>query len=151
MARYQLNSQHVAQECIDDEVVIIHLDNGNYFNLEGSGAEIWTAIIAGAAVEDVVTALSEVYEASPAQTTESVHNLISHLVAEDLIIELTETVEQRPPSISQLVQTMRNGNVDSKAAFTPPALQKYQDMQDLLLLDPLHDVDESAGWPVTKA
>ena len=31
--------------------------------------------------------------------------------------------------------------------FQPPVLQKFRDMQDLLLMDPIHDVDE-AGWPV---
>jgi hypothetical protein len=28
-------------------------------------------------------------------------------------------------------------------------LNKYTDMQDLLLLDPIHEVD-AAGWPSTK-
>jgi hypothetical protein len=31
-------------------------------------------------------------------------------------------------------------------SFTPPVLSRYTDMQDLLLLDPIHDVDET-GWP----
>ena len=31
-----------------------------------------------------------------------------------------------------------------------PVLNKYSDMQDLLLLDPIHDVDEEAGWPTNK-
>jgi hypothetical protein len=35
------------------------------------------------------------------------------------------------------------------APFTPPALTKFTDMQDLLLLDPIHDVG-SGGWPAKK-
>jgi len=34
-------------------------------------------------------------------------------------------------------------------AFEKPKLQKFTDMQDLLLLDPIHEVDE-AGWPHTR-
>jgi len=30
--------------------------------------------------------------------------------------------------------------------FTKPELHKFTDMQDLLLFDPIHEVDES-GWP----
>ena len=30
-----------------------------------------------------------------------------------------------------------------------PVLEKYTDMQELLLLDPIHDVEE-AGWPKAK-
>jgi len=34
--------------------------------------------------------------------------------------------------------------------FAPPVLEVYTDMQDLLLLDPIHDVDETVGWPSPK-
>lgn len=30
-------------------------------------------------------------------------------------------------------------------------LEKFTDMEDLLLLDPIHEVDVAAGWPTTKA
>jgi hypothetical protein len=33
--------------------------------------------------------------------------------------------------------------------YTKPVLNKYTDMQQLLLADPLHEVQE-AGWPHTK-
>jgi len=36
------------------------------------------------------------------------------------------------------------------ARFQPPTLNKYTDMRDMLLLDPIHDVGES-GWPVPKS
>ena len=32
------------------------------------------------------------------------------------------------------------------SAFEAPVLSKYTDMQELLLLDPIHDVDDM-GWP----
>lgn len=35
---------------------------------------------------------------------------------------------------------------DGAAEFPAPRLERYTDMQDLLLLDPIHDVDER-GWP----
>ena len=31
----------------------------------------------------------------------------------------------------------------------PPVLNKYTDMQDLLLIDPIHDV-EAHGWPAKR-
>jgi hypothetical protein len=33
-----------------------------------------------------------------------------------------------------------------KAPFAEPALEKHTDMQDLILLDPVHEVD-ARGWP----
>jgi len=33
--------------------------------------------------------------------------------------------------------------------FDAPVLHSYTDMQDVLLLDPIHDVDET-GWPSSR-
>ena len=33
-----------------------------------------------------------------------------------------------------------------KVAFEPPRLERYTDMKDYFLLDPIHEVD-TAGWP----
>jgi hypothetical protein len=35
-------------------------------------------------------------------------------------------------------------------AFSPPVLQKFSDMQELLLVDPIHEV-KAEGWPLTKS
>jgi hypothetical protein len=32
-----------------------------------------------------------------------------------------------------------------KEEFVPPILQKYSDMQELFMLDPIHEVDEAEG------
>ena len=34
--------------------------------------------------------------------------------------------------------------------FEPPLISKYSDMQELLILDPIHDVSD-AGWPNPKS
>ena len=39
---------------------------------------------------------------------------------------------------------------DTIGPFVPPTLEKYTDMQDLVLLDPVHEVDER-GWPHAQA
>ncbi len=33
--------------------------------------------------------------------------------------------------------------------YTSPVLETFSDMQEILLLDPVHDVDK-AGWPISK-
>jgi hypothetical protein len=39
---------------------------------------------------------------------------------------------------------------DYKLPFQKPLLQKYTDMEALLLVDPIHEVDEEEGWPKQK-
>lgn len=31
-----------------------------------------------------------------------------------------------------------------------PQLQVFEDLADLILLDPIHDVSETLGWPVAR-
>jgi hypothetical protein len=34
--------------------------------------------------------------------------------------------------------------------YRSPAIERFDDLEELLVLDPIHEVDE-AGWPVTPA
>ena len=42
-------------------------------------------------------------------------------------------------------------DVKVNGGFDEPVLHKYEDMKDMLLLDPIHDVDDEAGWPQPKS
>ena len=147
MTYYQVNTKYVAYENIENEVVIIHLDNGNYFNLEGVGADIWNAIVSGVSQTDIVNSLEKVYNTRNI-INESVNNFINQLESEELIIQSSEieTNNQSQPELITKANRATQTNV-----FVPPSLQKYEDMQDLLLLDPLHDVNEAVGWPMRKS
>jgi hypothetical protein len=37
--------------------------------------------------------------------------------------------------------------VDWPDSFAPPALERYDDIANIITMDPIHDVDQSAGWP----
>lgn len=39
-----------------------------------------------------------------------------------------------------------SSEIADATSFADPSLQKYTDMQEMLLADPIHDV-EAAGWP----
>jgi hypothetical protein len=41
------------------------------------------------------------------------------------------------------IAVVRNGE-------TTLAFQSFDDMKDLILADPIHDVEEDAGWPVLR-
>jgi hypothetical protein len=69
--------------------------------------------------------------------------LLGQLQQENLIVP----VDVAPAvDLTELQQILPASNGHAKPSFNPPLLNKYSDMQELLLLDPIHDVDE-AGWP----
>lgn len=126
----------VVREVFDDEVIIINMESGNYFSLNSTGAYVWSLIEAGFAVDGIVGRLRDDFEGADSSAAPSVNELLEQLVKEELILPGTGPA----PAPSEVASPA------TKRAFEKPALAVYTDMQELLLLDPIHDVDET-GWP----
>lgn len=140
--RYLVRTPGVVHEAFEDEVVVVDLDSGDYFSLIEVGATCWNCLLAGCTVKEAVDAVKAVYEGAPAEIEAGVQTLIGELEAENLIIPAGAN-ETAGPSVGGL---SANGE---KRPFAAPVLNRYSDMRDLLLIDPIHEVDES-GWPQTK-
>jgi len=145
-SRYKINAPHIVHEIFDDhEAAIINLTSGNYYSLDPVGAFVWSHIDSGAAVGEIVQEVLAHYEGEAAEVSRALAKFIEALQAEELItIASDHAGEAKGPAITG----GGNGN-DAKTAFTAPLLERYNDMQELLLLDPIHEVDET-GWPNRK-
>ena len=139
--RFRVNTPTVTHETIDGEAVIINLDSGNYYSLVDAGSFIWGLVENGATVNEVQNQVLHTYDGAPADIDRGVQELMTQLQQENLIVPVNGVAEA-----SDLTATMPSSNGHEKPSFTPPLLHKYSDMQELLLLDPIHDVDD-AGWP----
>jgi hypothetical protein len=141
--RYRVNSPNVISETIQGETIIIHLTTGAYYSLRGTGPEVWDAIAASASVDEIADELATHNDVSAADAGASVERLIADLTAEDLIsVDGDATARIAAPTANG------NGNGAAKQ-FEAPELAKYTDMQDLVLLDPVHEVTDT-GWPEAK-
>jgi hypothetical protein len=137
-ARHRVAPQ-VVREVFDDEVIIIDMKSGNYFSLNTSGARVWTLVEQGYNVEDSVNRICEEHADDTRETiAERVRALINRLLDEGLI----EISEGAPPPATREPKE----SATKKGRFEKPELAVFSDMQELLLLDPIHDVDET-GWP----
>jgi hypothetical protein len=67
------------------EVVMLNLNDGTYYGLDGAGAEIWKLLERTATVDEIVNALVELYDVDPARCREDVCTLLSHLVQRGLV------------------------------------------------------------------
>jgi hypothetical protein len=140
--RAEINVPQVVGEVIDGEAVIINLESGFYYSLDGVGGDIWAGCERGLPLRGIVDEINGKYDADKATVEKAVDKLVDELVGEGLVtlhssdgtgkIPVDPAKQHAPP-----------------ASFKPPLLIKYKDMQDLLLLDPIHEVDE-LGWPNVK-
>ncbi len=126
----------VVREVFDDEVIVINMESGNYFSLNNTGAFVWTLVEAGYAADGIAGRMRDEFEGADASAVSSVNELLEQLLKEGLI-ELGTGPAPAPSHVASPA---------AKGPFEKPTLAVYTDMQELLLLDPIHDVDET-GWP----
>jgi len=141
MQAYQLGSPAVVHETIDGEVIMVNLDTGCYYSLDGAGAVVWEQLTQGASLARTVAAVGRIYAASDGDLESALQPLLAELLAENLL--KPRDAAASPAVLPDLPAA------DSQRPFVAPVLNKHTDMQDLLLLDPIHEVDE-AGWPSAR-
>jgi hypothetical protein len=134
-----VNAPSVIYEKFDDELVAINLDTGVYHSLAGAAADAFELLTEEATQEEMSAALATKYAAGADEIHTALTPFLDQLRKEGLIHQV-EVRKERPPL--QLAGA-------PGAAFSPPTLEAYRDLQSLFLLDPVHDVNE-AGWPDAK-
>jgi hypothetical protein len=144
LRRFRINKPTVVYETFGKEVVIIAFDSGNYYNLNMTGTDIWNFIESGSTVDEIIERIIYLYEGNRSSIENAVNKLIDELLIENLIIP------QNSEKNTQINTIQVEPNSETKRyIFEPPHLQKYTDVQELLLLDPIHEVNET-GWPNIK-
>jgi hypothetical protein len=143
--RYRINTPSVINETIDGEVVIIHLETGNYYSLDRTGAAVWSLIEKNASFDEVIQELDSLYEGVLQGMKDTITEFMSQLLKEGIIV--VENCEA--PNLTEQEAKLSPKSCGERLTFAPPTLGRYDDMQYLLLLDPIHETDES-GWPSRK-
>lgn len=139
----RVNSPHVIHETIDGEVIVINLASGNYYSVKGAGADVWDVIESspGAHKNAIAAAVAARFGRASDEIEREIADFLGALQREELVAatENGAAASMSPP----------NGAGNGSKPFEPPLLEKYTDMQDLVLLDPVHEVDNT-GWPAPK-
>ncbi len=140
MLIFQANAPHVVYETIDGETIIMDLRTGNYYSIEWPGAFIWEYLANGGSIATILEADDRL---------ENHIRFIQHFV--DILLQeslLTEVSDQSAEP-AKLTEDQKSDFIKLAGDFITPQVNKYTDMQEMLLLDPIHDVDEK-GWPEPK-
>ena len=138
---FQINIPQVVYEVFDDEVVIVNLDTGHYYSAVGVGMAIWLDIVAGDSLARIVSKMQWRFGDSDPSIVTSINQFVDQLQTEAIVAtqDINQTEDEIIEGLEQSIQEVTQ-------PFEPPTLSQFTDMQDLLLLDPIHEVDET-GWP----
>lgn len=133
--RFRVNAENVVHENVDGEVIAIDLDNGSYYSLAGSAPAIWDLLTRGATETEACNALAARFDVDAEAIRAEVSALFGKLADSGLTVPTDD-----PPAEPAVDDDLAN------ASFEPPRFERYTDMKDYFLLDPIHEVD-TTGWP----
>ncbi|MBC8646762.1 MAG: PqqD family protein [Thermoanaerobaculia bacterium] len=136
----RINSPTVVGQVIDGEAVVINLQTGAYYSLVGSAAAIWEALERELPPALVRESLEARFSTSGDEIDRALEEFVEVLRGEGLVVDSVGA----PSAGGEASATLPPPS--ARTAFEPPVLAKFTDMQELLLLDPIHDTDD-AGWP----
>ncbi|WP_187970889.1 PqqD family protein [Aquibium microcysteis] len=129
---YAVANQDIAFESFDGDVVVVDLGNGKYYSFSDGGSAVWESLMAGVAPAELVTTSSFGGE---------IPAFLATICDYGLLVPRPE-VAPVPLSASLADQVSR--------AKEPPDVSVFDDMADLFVADPIHDVEEPEGWPAVK-
>jgi len=133
-SRYAINSPDVVSEDFDGEIVMLNLANGHYFSLAGIAAPIWTLLLAGHRPAVILDSI----RAKRPELVDQAAAFLQRLVELDLV--RVDIADDGAPS-ALIAEIWSSGG---------PEIKVYDDLAELIYSDPIHDVDEQAGWPTLR-
>ncbi|TYL91654.1 PqqD family protein [Bradyrhizobium rifense] len=125
----------------DSEVVLANYQNGVYYNLDGSAAQIWLGLKLNRTVEEIGRALAAATDGDVTSITQQVQAFVDSMLAEGLIANGAADARSEAPI--ETWTPMLSG------AFVAPEFQRFDNLRELLLMDPVHDAGEE-GWPLRE-
>lgn len=134
--RYCVNRAEVVDEVIDGEAVMINLTTGSYYCTNATGALVWEALAGGNTVAGVAAVLSSRFDTASADLGADIESMLADLREQGLVVAGDD---------QGAADEVPGGGTKP---YEPPRLETFTDLQDLLLLDPVHDVG-ARGWPHT--
>lgn len=128
-----------AFDTVDGETVVIDTVSGSLMLLTGIGPWIWECLATGEAVDALVRRVEAGFGAEAAGQVEQFMGALS---------EQQMLVAAGAAGVAGAL-----GAAPEAAAlpeqFSAPGLETFNEIADIIAMDPIHDVDPSRGWPHT--
>ena len=135
MTNYQLNESKMFADITDGIAIIINSETGIYYGMNAFGTQVYENLANGVSSESLWAKLSAL------GTDEANYKTFINAMLENGILI--------PASASESEVSI-DGEVAKSDNFALE-LKEYNDAQELLLADPIHEVKENEGWSPEKS
>lgn len=140
-----VNSDRFVQETIDGETIVIDTVSGRLLLLLESGPLLLSILSAGLPPEGLLEEVSNRYGPEARAQAQS-------FVAELTQLEVLATRDAAGPGLDATSAVSKVADaIDWPPNFAAPVVELYDDIADIITMDPIHDVDTDSGWPRAPA
>jgi hypothetical protein len=134
---YSLNTTSLSIEDFGGETVMVNFDTGKYYGLSGSARVIVHCLARYCSLDEIVAQLERHYEPGEQDFRQMAEGFLKILDGEKLLNAWEASIDAiEPPA--------------ERTPFLPPALEVHSDLQELIMLDPVHDANPEHGWPIRR-
>ena len=135
---YRFNYDVFAFESFDNEIVALNLVDGIYYAFGGSAVIAWPYIVGQHSELVIACALAARYGMAADALGRDLSEFVGRLIDEKILLPASAT--------NSGIDLIQLGSLREYQGFS---FERHADMEDLLTLDPIHDVDPRKGWPTT--
>lgn len=135
---YKLNEEKMFYDIADGQAVVINFVTGMYYGTTMLGSAVLDRLVKGNAPEKIAAAVKAL-PGCPEDFDELLDGFIAKLRETEILVS-GETVPGGDEPI----------DVKATAEGFALVLDEFAEVQDLILADPVHDVDVEQGWPIFK-
>ena len=135
---YQLNEEKMFADITDGIAIIINSETGIYYGMNTFATNVYENIVAGVSIENIKAEIEKL-SYLPADFEDNFKMFIDAMVEKEILVEAEDNNAQ--------------ANIDENLAKEDNyvlELKEYNDAQELLLADPIHEVKEETGWTPEK-
>lgn len=131
---FALGHSRLVHEVLDPkDALLIDLEQGVYYHLEGVAATIWKSALDGLSLEAIAAAVERNYSGCDDQMPAAVAAFAQTLIEEGLL-----TTRGTPNGASAAPPSGEH----ERTAYRAPSLNRFTDLQDLLRADPVCEVGD---------
>jgi hypothetical protein len=134
---YKLNEEKMFFDIADGQAVVINFVTGMYYGTSTLGSAVLEKLVQKVSSEKILAALAAA-DGCPADMGARLDAFIKALSDKEIIV---------PADTEDLEVSFDSSAFADGFELT---LDEFAEVQDLLLADPIHDVDVEEGWPVKK-
>ena len=132
---YKLNEEKMFYDMAEGQAIVINFTTGMYYGTSSLGSAVLDALLAGASVEDTCKAI-QALPGCPADMEAQLNTFIGQLLEKEIIVPGDATGAACAIDASSLADGFKL------------TVDEFAEVQDLILADPVHDVDVEQGWPI---